>query len=81
MSLNENLQARLVANMCQNNTSISKEALTLIDEFEFPKTAIDIYQRTAYRQAAAFGGTVADLGNIKATEEINQLIKEILKIV
>lgn len=81
MDLNENLQVRLVANMCQNNTSISKEALTLIDEFEFPKTATDIYQRTAYRQAAAFGGTVADLDNTKARVEIDQLINEILKIV
>ncbi|MCC2625621.1 MAG: cobyrinic acid a,c-diamide synthase [Burkholderiales bacterium] len=80
MDLNENLQARLVANMCQNNTSISKEALTLIEEFEFPKVTTDIYQRTAYRQAAAFGGTVADLDNIKAHDEINQLISEILKL-
>lgn len=81
MGINENLQTRLVANMCQNNTSISKEALSLINEFEFPKTATDIYQRTAYRQAAAFGGTVADLDNLKAREEINQLIKEILIII
>ncbi len=81
MSINEDLQARLVANMCQNNTSISKEALSLIKEFEFPKTSTDIYQRTAYRQAAAFGGTVADLNNGKAKIEIEQLIKEILKIV
>lgn len=80
-AVNENLQARLVANMCQNNTSISKEALTLINEFEFPKMTTDIYQRTAYRQAAAFGGTVADLDNIKAKSEINQLIKEILKLI
>lgn len=78
--INENLTARLVANMCQSNASISKEALTLIDEFEFPKTKTDIYQRTAYRQAAAFGGTVNDLDNLKAKEEVNNLVKEILKI-
>ncbi|MCE3267789.1 MAG: cobyrinic acid a,c-diamide synthase [Burkholderiales bacterium] len=80
-TLNENLQARLIANMCQNNVSISKEALTLIDEFLFPKMNTNVHQRTAYRQAAAFGGTVADLDNPKAKAEIDQLIKEILKII
>ena len=78
--INENLKARLVANMCQSNASISREALTLINEFEFPKMATDIYQRTAYRQAAAFGGTVNDLENSKAKEEINSLVSEILAI-
>ncbi len=78
--INEKLQARLVANMCQNNASISKEALALISEFDFPKTGTDLYQRTAYRQAAAFGGTVKDLDNAKAKEEISNLVKEILTI-
>jgi len=78
--INENLTARLVANMCQSNASISKEALTLINEFDFPKTNTDIYQRTAYRQAAAFGGTVLDLDNPKAKLEINALVAEILAI-
>ena len=66
--------------MCQSNISISKEALELITEFDFPKTDTDIYQRTAYRQAAAFGGTVLDLDNQKAKLEINDLVKEILAI-
>lgn len=75
--INENLQARLLANMCQTNTSISKEALSLIAEFDFPKFETDIYQRTAYRQAAAFGGTVFNLDNSKAKQEITALINEI----
>ncbi len=79
-ALNENLQARLVANMCQGNVSISKEALALLNEFDFPKTKTDIYQRTVYRQAAAFGGTVNDLDNVKAKDEIKKLVKEILAI-
>lgn len=78
--INEKLNARLVANMCQNNASIAKEALVLINEFEFSKTATDIYLRTAYRQAAAFGGTVLDLDNIKAKQEIRELVAEILTI-
>jgi chromosome partitioning protein len=80
MVVNENLQTRLVANMCQGNISISKEALVLIEEFEFPKTKTDIYQRTAYRQAAAFGGSVHDLDNTKAKDELKSLVKEIRAI-
>lgn len=78
--INEKLEARLVANMCQSNASISKEALSLIEEFEFAKTITDIYQRTAYRQAAAFGGTVLDMDNPKAKQEIRALVSEILEI-
>jgi chromosome partitioning protein len=78
--INEKLEARLVANMCQSNASISKEALSLIEEFEFAKTVTDIYQRTAYRQAAAFGGTVLDMDNPKAKQEIRALVSEILEI-
>lgn len=76
--INEKLQARLVANMCQTNASISKEALSLIQEFDFPKMSTDIYQRTAYRQSAALGGTVLDLDNQKAREEIKALVGEIV---
>jgi chromosome partitioning protein len=78
--INEKLQARLVANLCQTNASISKEALELINEFEFTKFTTDIYQRTAYRQAAAFGGTVMELDNPKAKNEIRQLLAEIIAI-
>lgn len=80
LDFNEGMQIRLLANMCQPNTSISKEALELINEFDFDKFDTDIYQRTAYRQAAAFGGTVLDLDNAKAKEEINQLKQEIIRI-
>lgn len=80
LDFNENLQTRLLANMCQPNTSISREALELIGEFDFDKFDTDIYQRTAYRQAAAFGGTVLDLDNAKAKEEITALKQEIIKI-
>ncbi|MDD3266624.1 MAG: AAA family ATPase [Burkholderiales bacterium] len=78
--INENLGARLLANMCQTNASIAKEALSLINEFEFPKFNTDIYQRTAYRQAAAYGSTVLDMDNSKAKTEINNLVAEIKEI-
>lgn len=78
--INEKLEARLLANMCQTNASIAKEALSLINEFEFPKFETDIYQRTAYRQAAAYGSTVLEMENAKAKAEINDLIAEIKAI-
>jgi chromosome partitioning protein len=77
-NLNEKLETRLVANMCQGNASISKEALLLLKEFDFPKLRTNIFQRTIYRQAAVFGTSVCNLDNAKAKEEINQLIKELL---
>lgn len=76
-AINETLEARIIANMCQGNASISKEALSLLEEFEFSKVSTNIYHRTAYRQAAAFGGTVDDLDNIKARQEMKNLIAEI----
>jgi chromosome partitioning protein len=79
MDFNESLKTKLLANMCQPNTSISREALELINEFEFSKFNTDIYQRTAYRQAAAFGGSVLDLDNAKAKDEINKLKQEIIQ--
>jgi chromosome partitioning protein len=78
--INEKIEARLIANMCQSNSTISKEAIDLINEFEFPKLNTDIYQRTAYRQSAVFGGTVNDLDNAKAKSEIKSLVEEILSI-
>lgn len=78
--INEKIEARLIANMCQSNSTISKEALDLINEFEFVKFRTDIYQRAAYRQAAVFGGTVHDLDNAKAKLEINNLTEEILAV-
>lgn len=78
--LNEKLEARLVANMCQGNASISREALVLLEEFDFPKTKADIYQRTVYRQAAAFGGSIYDLDNEKAKQEFKALVDEILEL-
>ena len=79
MDFNESLKTKLLANMCQPNTSISREALELINEFEFSKFNTDIYQRTAYRQSAAFGGSVLDLDNAKAKDEINKLKQEIIQ--
>ena len=80
MIINENMQVRFVANMCQSNVGLSKEALKLLENFDFPKTKTDIYQRTVYRQSAVLGQCVDDLSNVKAKQEIQQLINEIMRM-
>lgn len=82
-TINEELEARLVANMCQPNTEVAREALDLLSEFGIPLAKSRLHLRTANRQAAVFGGTVHDLGNraVSAIVEIDDLTDEVLEIV
>lgn len=78
--INTALQARMVVNMLQSNTSLSKEVLEVLEDFGIPPTFTKLHLRTAYRQAAVFGGTVHDLGReaTKAVQEVETLVQEIL---
>lgn len=80
--LNEDLQVRLVPNMCQRNVRLSKEAIEVLNEFELPIAKSKLTLKTAYRQAAAVGGTVSRLGpsGKSALKEVEALRKEILSI-
>jgi chromosome partitioning protein len=78
--INEELQARLVVNQCQPNTSLAREALEVLPEFGIDLCKTYMHQRQVYRQSAVFGQTVHDFGS-KATpaiEEIETLTNEIL---
>lgn len=79
---NYELQARLVANMCQPNTLVAKEILDILDEFGIPLFDTQIKQRTAYRQSALFGTTVSsnDYRQDTAAQEIDSLTSEVLAI-
>lgn len=81
--INPGLQARLVVNMLQSNTSMSHEVLEVLEDFGIPLTDSKLHLRTAYRQAAVFGGTVHDLGRdaAKAVREVEALVQEILDLV
>jgi chromosome partitioning protein len=83
VDINPALQARLVVNMLQSNTSMSQEVLEVLEDFGIPLTEAKLHLRTAYRQAAVFGGTVHDLGRdaAKAVREVEALVKEILVLV
>lgn len=78
--INETLQARLVPNMCQPNTEVTREALDLLREFKIPITDTKLCLRTAHRQSAALGGTVHDLGTRagEAINEVNNLTYEVM---
>lgn len=83
IEINPTLQARLVVNMLQSNTSMSKEVLEVLEDFGIPLTEAKLHLRTAYRQAAVFGGTVHALGRdaAKAVREVETLAQEILDLV
>ncbi|WP_119327735.1 ParA family partition ATPase [Cysteiniphilum halobium] len=80
---NDSLKTRLVINMCQSNTTIARDIISIVEEFGIAKTSTSLVLRTAYRQSAAFGCTVNDMKKIagssddKAIREINKLKKEI----
>lgn len=82
VEINPALQSRLVVNMLQSNTSMSQEVLEVLQDFGIPLTHAKLHLRTAYRQAAVFGGTVHDLGReaAKAVHEVEALVHEVLDL-
>lgn len=83
MEINPSLKARLVVNMLQSNTSMSKDVLDVLVDFGIPLTESKLHLRTAYRQAAVFGGTVHNLGRDagKAIQEVEMLVQELLDLI
>ena len=81
--INEELKSRLVLNQCQTNTTLAKEALEILPEFGIELAKSRLAQRQVYRQSAAYGATVYDLGSKakEAVREISALASEILKII
>ena len=77
--INPSLRSRLVVNMLQSNTSMSKEVLAVLEDFGIPLTDIRLHLRTAYRQSAVYGTTVHDLGREagKAIIEVEALTVEV----
>lgn len=80
--INESLQARLVMNQCQPNTTLAQETLAVLPEFGIELAKTVVQHRQVYRQSAVFGQTVHNFGS-KATaaiEEIESLTDEVLDI-
>jgi len=80
--INEKLEARLIANMCQPNTLLAKDSLDVLEEFGIPLATSRLHLRTAYRRSAVYGDTVHGQGSTaqQAINEVNTLIDEVLGI-
>lgn len=78
--MNPALEARVLVCMAPTNPSIREtaEAHELLAELpELKPSAVTICERKVYRDAMAEGRGVSELGNAKAKEEIEALVKEI----
>lgn len=80
--INQSLKSRLVINDLEPRTSLAREVLDILPEFGIALTQAVMHHRTAYRQSAAFGGTVHNLGSraAPAIGEIDALATEILNL-
>ncbi|MBD1929947.1 AAA family ATPase [Trichocoleus sp. FACHB-90] len=80
--INESLQARLVMNQCQPNTTLAQESLEVLPEFGIELAKSYLGHRQVYRQSAVFGQTVHNFGSkaSAAIEEIESLTDEVLGI-
>lgn len=76
---NPQLEARIVVNQAQPNTLLAREVLGVLPEFGIPLLETQLKSRTAYRQAAALGATVAALGHRAAIAslEVLALMREV----
>lgn len=82
IDINETLQARLVINERQPNTTLSQQCCEILPEFGIPLTEAFISKREVFRHTPSFGQTVHDFGKSAqaAINEIENLTDEILKI-
>ena len=79
--LNGDLQARIIVNQAEN-TNLSGEVVSILEEFGIPVLSSQLRRRTAYREAALYGSTVHDLGSKAkpAAKEVSALTDEVLSV-
>lgn len=77
---NEDLLARVVANMVQRSTSLAKELMELLDEDkEFPLMKSSLGSRAAFREAQILGSTVHQVPRaVTAIAEVEAMADEVL---
>ena len=79
--INEELQARIIPNMCQPNINLTQDVLEVLNNFGIETFNTYLSLRTAYRQSAVLGKTVYDIkGADKAISEIESLKNEVLNL-
>ena len=79
---NEELVARVVANMVQRSTSLAKELIELLEEDkDFPLMKSSLGSRAAFREAQILGSTVHQVPRAAAAiQEIEAMADEVLEL-
>ena len=79
-SSNENLLARVVANMVQRSTSLAKELVELLEEDkDFPLMNSTLGSRAAFREAQILGSSVHAVPRAAAAiQEVEAMADEVL---
>lgn len=79
---NPELDSRLVVNQMQPNTLLAREVLGMLPEFGITLMAANLKSRTAYRQCAALGTSIAALGSraTLAALEVDALRREVERL-
>lgn len=79
MVINEEIKSRILVNQYQQNVSLMKEIVPLLDHFNIPLFKASWGQRIAYKESAASGQSVHALGTKakQSIDEVNKVIKEI----
>lgn len=78
----DSFRALLLLNMCQMNLLLTKSLIEVIDtKFSISRTDVCLAQRQAYRYSVAIGGSVFDLKDDKAKDEILALRAEVLEAI
>lgn len=72
-----NIKRAFVINRKIVNTAIGRDVVSALSEYPIPVLETAISQRVAYAESAAQGLTVFDLDAVPATNEMDQLVKEI----
>lgn len=80
--INEGLVARLLLNQVQSATALARDVEAVLPEFGIPLLDTRLTQRQSYRQAAAFGSSVLEMGHraTQAIGEVKALGKEVLQL-
>jgi chromosome partitioning protein len=74
------IEARFILNQVIPNTTVAKEALEALQEFEVPLLNTKLHSRVAYKQSVGEGKGVTEYENGKAAAEVKALYEEVLKI-
>jgi chromosome partitioning protein len=81
-TINAELRALLVLNLCQANRLLLKDSTTVLQDFELPLAKQQLGLREVYRQSSVYGTTVHTMGPKAelAAREMNMLADEIITI-